>query len=230
MNQKIREITLVGVLGAITIILGFTQWGYIPLPTPAGAATIMHLPVIITGIVLGAKYGALVGVIFGISVVYAFGSMFPIWVLFPARPLIGIFSAIVFYSMYKILKQEKKINSILTHLSLTIILFLILFWILKQYLKSPFISAPIALIPAILFYLYISKGKPLFVSLTLASFIGSMTNTVITLGLGVIFKVINIQQAISVGILHGIPEAVVAMVVCVPVSFYLLKFLKKDFI
>ncbi|MCX8095152.1 MAG: ECF transporter S component [Caldisericia bacterium] len=229
MNTKIREITLVGVLGAITIILGFTQWGYIPLPTPAGAATIMHIPVIITGIVLGAKYGALVGTIFGISVVYAFGSMFPIWVLFPARPLIGVFSAFVFYSLYKILKQEKKLNSIIIHLIVSIILFLIIFWIIQQYIKIYYISAAISFVPAVLFYLYISKGKPLIVSLTLASFIGSITNTIITLGLGVIFKVINLQQAISVGIIHGIPEAIVAIVLCVPISMYLFRYLKKEF-
>ncbi|MDI6861360.1 MAG: ECF transporter S component [Caldisericia bacterium] len=228
MNQKTREITLIGILGAITILLGFTTWGYIPLPTPAGAATIMHIPVIITGIVLGAKYGALVGVIFGISVIYAFGSMFPIWVLFPARPLIGVFAALVFYSLYKVLKQEKKINLIITHMAASIILFLILFYVIQKYIKFYYISLIIIFIISLLFYLYISKGKPLVVSLTLASFVGSMTNTVITLGLGVIFKVINIQQAISVGIIHGIPEAILAIVVCVPISIYLFKFLKKD--
>jgi len=230
MRNRIREITLVGILGAITILLGFTQWGYIPLPTPAGAATIMHLPVIITGIVLGARYGALVGTIFGISAVYAFGSMFPIWVLFPARPLIGVFAALTFYSMYRLLKSDKKINSTISHFFITIILFLFLFWILRNYIKLIYISLIISFIISLLFYLYISKGKPLIVSLTIASFIGSATNTIITLGLGVIFKVINIQQAISVALIHGIPEAIVAIVICVPVSIYLLKFLRKEFI
>jgi len=42
-----REIALGGLFGGITLLLGFTYLGYIPLPTPAGAATIMHIPVII---------------------------------------------------------------------------------------------------------------------------------------------------------------------------------------
>jgi uncharacterized membrane protein len=230
MNQKTREITLVGILGAITILLGFTSWGYIPLPTPAGAATIMHLPVIITGIVLGAKYGALVGTIFGISVVYLYASIFPIWVLFPARPLIGIFSAFAFYSIYKILKKENKISKFITHIIVSIILFLLLFWILNKYIKSQYIVGIISFLITLPFYYYISKGKPLIVSLTIASFIGSMTNTVITLGLAVIFRVFNFPQALSVALIHGIPEAIVAIVVCVPISLFLLKFLRKNFI
>lgn len=230
MNQKIREITIVGILGAITILLGFTSLGYISLPTPAGAATIMHLPVIITGIVLGAKYGALVGTIFGISVVYLYASLFPIWVLFPARPLIGVFSALVFYSIYKILKQENKVIRFITHLIVSIIIFLLLFWIFNRYIKTSYLVGIISFLITLPLYYYISKGKPLIVSLTIASFIGSMTNTVITLGLAVIFKVFNFAQALSVGLIHGIPEAIVAIVVCVPISLFLLRFLKKEFV
>jgi len=80
------------------------SWVYISwlfaLATPAGAATLMHIPVIISGIVLGTKIGALVGTIFGLSAIYYFTSIAPIWVLFPARPLIGVFAALSFNFFY----------------------------------------------------------------------------------------------------------------------------------
>jgi hypothetical protein len=52
-----------------------------------------------------------------------------------------------------------------------------------------------------------------------------MTNTVITLGLAVIFKIFNFQQALSVGILQGIPEAIVAVLICVPISIFLRRYI-----
>nr|WP_245605552.1 ECF transporter S component [Thermicanus aegyptius] len=63
----VRRIVIAGVLGAIAILLGVTRLGYIPVPTAAGNATIMHLPVIIGGIMEGWVVGAIIGAIFGIS-------------------------------------------------------------------------------------------------------------------------------------------------------------------
>ncbi len=39
----VRKIVIAGVLGAIAILLGVTRLGYIPVPTAAGNATIMHI-------------------------------------------------------------------------------------------------------------------------------------------------------------------------------------------
>lgn len=63
----VRNIVIAGVLGAIAILLGVTRLGYIPVPTAAGNATIMHIPAIIGGIMQGPVVGAIVGLIFGIS-------------------------------------------------------------------------------------------------------------------------------------------------------------------
>ncbi|CRK82022.1 ECF transporter S component [Neobacillus massiliamazoniensis] len=67
-NQlTVRNIVIAGVLGAVSILLGVTRLGFIPVPTAAGNATIMHIPAIIGGIMQGPVVGMIVGAIFGIS-------------------------------------------------------------------------------------------------------------------------------------------------------------------
>ncbi|RYM05033.1 ECF transporter S component [Sporolactobacillus sp. THM7-7] len=62
-----RRMVVAGVLGAISILLGITRLGYIPVPTPAGNATIMHVPAVIGGIIEGPVVGLIIGLIFGVS-------------------------------------------------------------------------------------------------------------------------------------------------------------------
>jgi len=225
MKLTTREITMAGILGAITIVLGFTYLGYLPLPTPAGAATLMHIPVIISGIVLGVKIGALVGTIFGLSAIYYFTSIAPIWVLFPARPLIGVFAALSFNFFYKFLGKEKGKKYIFFSIILSLIFFLMVFWIFRHYKFNIILSIVLSLGIAILIFYFLMRTNPLVASMTFASIIGSMTNTVITLGLGVVFNISNIQQAIYVGAVQGIPEAILAVFVCVPISIYLRRYI-----
>jgi uncharacterized membrane protein len=66
-SLTVRDIVIAGVLGAIAILLGVTRLGYIPVPTAAGNATIMHIPAIIGGIMQGPAVGLIVGAIFGVS-------------------------------------------------------------------------------------------------------------------------------------------------------------------
>lgn len=61
-----RRIVVAGVLGAIAIVLGVTQWGFIPVPNISGRATIMHIPAIIGAVLEGPVVGMLAGGIFGI--------------------------------------------------------------------------------------------------------------------------------------------------------------------
>jgi hypothetical protein len=46
----------------------------------------------------------------------------------------------------------------------------------------------------------------------LAAVSGSITNTIGVMGLSVLFKYVPVQAAVAVGITHGIPEALVAMI------------------
>lgn len=94
MNLKTRQLTITGVLGAVAIVLSVTPLGYIPVPTPAASATIMHIPVIIGAIVEGPVVGALIGLIFGITSFLRGGAFFvdPLIAVGP-RLLIGILAA-----------------------------------------------------------------------------------------------------------------------------------------
>lgn len=58
-------IVLIGLLGAIAIFLSVTRIGVIPLPNVAGAATVVHVPAILAGILGGPAAGFFVGLIWG---------------------------------------------------------------------------------------------------------------------------------------------------------------------
>jgi uncharacterized membrane protein len=64
-NSIARKAAVIGVMGAITIILGVTHLGFIPWVTGA-ALTIMPIPVILAAILEGPVAGFAVGLIFGI--------------------------------------------------------------------------------------------------------------------------------------------------------------------
>ncbi|MBC7321484.1 ECF transporter S component [bacterium] len=212
-----REIALGGLFGGIILLLGFSYLGYIPLPTPAGAATIMHIPVIIAGLLLGPKFGAIAGTLFGLSAIYYFLSIAPPWVLFPARPLIGVVPPLVYWGILEVLKKREQ--SFVRWVSLIISVALLIITLKLSYDKLGinfwFILLSLLLILVIIFW--IRSSDPKIVSLAVASFLGSLTNTVGTLGLAVVFKILPIGTAISIGILQGIPEAILAVVICTPI-------------
>lgn len=111
---SIRQMTMVGMLSAISIFLGVSGLGFIPVPPVR--ATIMHVPVIIGAIVEGPVVGGLVGLVFGLFSMYqnftapgptSFLFWNPIIALAP-RILIGI----VAYYTYKFLHNKIKSKSI----------------------------------------------------------------------------------------------------------------------
>ena len=60
----IRQLTITGLLAGITIFLGLTGYGFIPLVFMN--ATILHIPTIIGSIAAGPRVGAVVGFMFGV--------------------------------------------------------------------------------------------------------------------------------------------------------------------
>ena len=96
-----RQIVVAGILGGIAIFLGATRLGFIPVPTLAGNATIMHVPAILGGALEGPIVGLLTGGIFGIySWLYAEVPLFkdPIIAIVP-RLLIGVVAWAVFVAL-----------------------------------------------------------------------------------------------------------------------------------
>lgn len=65
---SIKQLTTIGILSAISIFMGLTGLGFIPLPFMK--ATIMHIPVIIGAILEGPIVGASIGLVFGLFSLY----------------------------------------------------------------------------------------------------------------------------------------------------------------
>ena len=63
-KQRTRSIVLTGLMSAIAVVLGWTHWGFIPWFGGA-ALTILHIPAIIAGIIVGPLSGLSVGLVFG---------------------------------------------------------------------------------------------------------------------------------------------------------------------
>lgn len=160
MNLSVRKIVISGILGAISILLGVTRLGFIPVPTPAGHATIMHIPVILGGVLEGPVVGLITGIIFGLFSFLQPGAPFfadPLVSIFP-RLFIGIVSYLVYYS-------TKNINTVLACI--------------------------------------------------LAGAFGSATNTVLVLGMATWRGYLPSEVSVSIGLLHGLPEMVVAAILTV---------------
>lgn len=101
-----RQLTTIGMLSAISIVLGATGYGFIPLPM--AKATILHIPVIVGAILEGPLVGAVIGFFFGMfsliqnytapSSIFSPAFQNPIVSVLP-RILIGIVS----YYSYKLM-------------------------------------------------------------------------------------------------------------------------------
>lgn len=105
-----REITMVGLLFAVTIVLGATGLGF--LPVPPFKTTIMHIPVIIGGIVGGPIVGAFTGLLFGIfSIIQAINTPSPVSFIF-MNPMVSVIPriliGIVSYYVYKLFKRKSE--------------------------------------------------------------------------------------------------------------------------
>jgi uncharacterized membrane protein len=91
-----RKIVTAGVLAAITIILGISGFGFIPVPNISGRATIEHIPVILGGVLEGPIVGLATGIVFGlISYFYVVPDPF----IALARVPIGLTSWLVFIAL-----------------------------------------------------------------------------------------------------------------------------------
>lgn len=184
-----RQIAVIGMLSAITIVLGATGFGFIPLPM--AKATIMQIPVIIGAILEGPVVGASVGLIFGI---------------------------------FSIIQNLTNPTSILSFAFI-----------------NPLVSVlPRVLIGITAYYSYnVSFVKNDIVKTGIGAAVGSLTNTVGVLGMIYILYAaeyaekmnINVNAAagaiFGVALTNGIAEAVVAVVITIPIVLAVRKILKK---
>ena len=76
LSLSTHDLAVAGIFGALAIVLAFTPLGLIPVPNPTEAATTLHLPAIVAGILSGPIVGGLVGLVLAISSWYLYGAAF----------------------------------------------------------------------------------------------------------------------------------------------------------
>lgn len=159
-RDLIRKIVITGVLSAISVLLGWTHWGFIPWFSGA-SLTIMHVPAIIGAVLEGPVVGASIGLIFGIfsMILAAVAPTGPTDVWF-TNPLL----------------------SILPRLFIGPVAWLV--WRAMQKWKVP--------------------------ALILAGIAGSLTNTVLVLGMIGVLKFVPWVALPLVALINGLPEAAIS--------------------
>lgn len=65
-SDKVTRMTQIGLLIAIEVVMTFTPLGFIMIPFLAIKATLVHIPVIVGGVLLGPGVGAVLGGVFGL--------------------------------------------------------------------------------------------------------------------------------------------------------------------
>ena len=215
-ERYIRRVVVAGLLLAITLLLTFTNIGFIPVPTPAGAATISHIPTIIGGILEGPIVGVIVALGFGV------GSFFsplvsikdPLVIILPR-----LFIGVVAYYVYAALRKANKRT--LT-VMLAILLGLLLYSSYVVSLKTLWLGIVVAILSlagAVALYLWIQKEDLGIVALAIAAVAGSLANTIPVLTAAVLRQVAGVTPsvALGIGLAQGIPEAIVSAIVVVAV-------------
>lgn len=235
-NEKyfdVRKLTVIGVLGAISVVLGMTPLGFIPVgPT---RATIMHIPVIIGAILEGPVVGAFVGLIFGLFSIYqAIMAPTPVSFVF-LNPLVSVLPrvliGIVAYYTYKGLNKlgSKRTIGVLYIIWAGTIVYLLkgLYFSIMDYTSiwPLLMNALLLILTIIMVYLTATKLKDKALDTVIATIAGTLTNTVGVLtmiyilfgerfveGLG---KDVAFARKIiiGIGVTNGIPESIIAIII-----------------
>jgi uncharacterized membrane protein len=224
-------------LGAIALALGFIPGlGFVPAPTPAGAATTMHIPVILAAILRGPLAGALVGAIFG------FASFTRATLPFFKDPLIAfgprILIGVMAYYAFVLLSRRMSRAAAAVILGATAYTILgpgaVAFqgafeagrveagWLASAYhgvaaamAAQPWI-VPV-LVGAVVAGVAFAALRGENAAPAAAAVVGSLTNTVGVLGLIMLLYGWPLGTAILIGATHGLPEALLATLIVVPV-------------
>ena len=184
---KTSNLTTIGMLSAICMVLGLTGYGFIPLP--GAKATIMHIPVIVGSIIGGPIVGMTIGFIFG---------------------------------MFSIMQNIMAPNL----------------------LSFAFINPLVSVLPRVLigftsYYVYkLTFIKNQNLRIGLATVVGSLTNTFGVLTMIYILYAVKFATAkgidpsiaaktiYGIAIINGVPEAIIAVIITVPVILAIKKIRK----
>lgn len=232
MKLETKNLTTVGILGAIIIMLGLTPLGFIPL----GVLTItsLHIPVIIAGILEGPVVGGLVGMIFGFFSLFnamtrpgpiSFVFYNPLISILP-RILIGVVTGLVYKALKN--KDNKKLR-LFMNIFWSIIIIVLGIVTVKSFIKdvdlvNKIFSIIFLLIACLMLYLSVKNKKANF-AIAVSSFMGTLTNSGLVLGLIYIFYAQRYALALGINqdlaaktifsafVTNAIPESIVAILV-----------------
>lgn len=236
------QITLIGVLSAVTMMLGLTPLGFIPIgPT---YATIMHIPVIIGAIMGGPIVGSFVGLMFGLSSIFyaimkpnvvSFVFLNPLVSVLP-RILIGLTVAYLYQWLSKVSKTKLKIVMQIAWYGIAVYLVMGIFAGIKQYqIYSIAINSTLLVIDMIAIYFTFKRASNSNFDLFITSVVGTLTNTILVLGAiyflyGTVFveKIGGDVEAVgkvlfTLGVANCVPETVVAVIITTAVVSVLKK-------
>jgi len=215
-ERSIRRVITAGLLLAITLLLALTPVGFIPVPTPAGAATIAHIPAIIGGILEGPVVGLFVSLGFGFA---SFMSPSvpvkdPLVIILP-RLAIGV----VAYWVYAALRRADRRTLSVLLVVLAGLILVAAYYVSQAVLWLGILVAVAAVAGAIAVAFWVRHQEAVIVSLVAAGVAGSLTNTVLVLTSAVLRKVAGItpEVALTIGLTQGIPEAIVSAIIVVAV-------------
>lgn len=234
---NIKKMTIIGILGAISIVLGLTPLGFIPIgPT---RATIMHIPVIIGAIIEGPVVGGFIGLIFGLSSMFqAVTNPTPVSFVF-LNPLVSILPrvliGIITYYVYTWFRKIGKKNTLIF---LNIIWGGIIFYLLYAIYSN--ISTGIETLPLIIDIILIlivisfvyftdTRLRDSQLDIIISTILGSLTNTLGVLGTIYIFHgnafvdKLGLNPDLTKNIIfglaltNGIPEAIIGVIITISV-------------
>lgn len=202
-RQVIREMTILAMFIAIIVVMGFVPWlGFIPLF--GVSATLIHIPVLIGGTLLGRKNSVILGLVFGlVSFARAFTSggldyvfIFP-WVSILPRFILGL----IIYDVVRFFRKIIKVR---------ILAFGVAFFVLTLIHTLMVVPLMVSTFPIVL-------GNP-----DMSSIVGSAgTGFMNTLNsFGAIMKIIWVVL-ISNGIIEAGLAAVIGGIVADRLVFYL---------
>lgn len=229
MRLSTRQIAFAGVLGAITVALGLMPIGGF-ITVPGVSVTTMHIPTILAGIFEGPVIGGIVGGIFGaFSFWRAFSAVNPLDKLIFTNPLIAfvprILIGVVSYYVFALVRGKRG-ELALTAGAAAVVGFtgysVAAKWGYAGRWAMAVVLATLAV--ALVRFIQARYGQ----GPALAAVLGSLTNTVLVLGLCVAFGYLPGALAATVGVTNGIPEAAVAMILTSLIFRSTRRFLKVE--
>jgi uncharacterized membrane protein len=211
-----RKIVVAGVMSAIAILLGATRWGFIPWF--AGASiTIMMVPVVIGAVLEGPVVGLIIGFLFGLFslIQAAVAPTGPVDVWF-TNPLLSIvprlFIGPVAWAIYRLVQRAGREGSLILSGLIVGLTAAFSYLVGQNDVPTALIIAGLGLglAAALLYRAFARTTEEL--ALTMAGVAGSVTNTVLVLGVIGLLGYLPWAALPAIAIANGIPEAIVAAI------------------